>query len=53
VVCGLHRKWGGQQVCDDEWKGKWMMWTMRFDETWWTRGHEMFCVHQKRGLLEA
>jgi hypothetical protein len=53
VVCGLHMKEGGEWVCGDLWKGKWAMWTMRFDETWWTKGHGTFCAHEERSLLGA
>jgi hypothetical protein len=33
-VHGLHRMGGGEWGCDGMWKGKWVMWTMKFDETW-------------------
>jgi hypothetical protein len=66
VVCGL-LKWygglvngawfaqerGGEWVCDGVWKWKWVIWTMGFNETWWTRGHGMFCAHEERSLLGA
>jgi hypothetical protein len=51
VVCGLHMKAGGKWVCGGVWKGKWAMWTMRFNEIWWTKGHGIFCAHEKRNLL--
>ncbi len=52
-VRGLHRMGGGEWGCGGVWKGKWVMWTMKFDETWWIRGHGAFCVHEEKGLLEA
>jgi hypothetical protein len=51
MVCVRKRvkKWG----CGGVWKGKWVIWTTRFDETWWIRGHGMFCAYEKRGLLRV
>jgi hypothetical protein len=50
-VRGLHRKGGGKWGCGGVWNGKWAMWITKFNETWWTMGHEMFCAHEKKGLL--
>jgi hypothetical protein len=29
------------------------MGVMKFNETWWTKGHGMFGAHEKWGLLRA
>jgi hypothetical protein len=38
---------------DGAWKGKRVMRITRFNETWWTNGHETFCAYEKWGLLGA
>jgi hypothetical protein len=47
MICGLHKKWGGGSVYDGVSKCKWAMWTMRFDDIWWTKGHGTF-MHMKK-----
>jgi hypothetical protein len=44
---------GGKWGCGGVWKDKWVMWTMRFNETWWTQGHGTFCAHEVRNLLRV
>jgi hypothetical protein len=53
VVCGLHKKVIGKWGCGGVWKDKWVMWIMKFNEAWWTRGHEAICAHEEKGLLGA
>jgi hypothetical protein len=53
VVHGLHKKGGGEWGCGGVWNDKWVMSTMRLNETWWTEKHGMFCAHEERGLLRT
>jgi hypothetical protein len=53
MMFDLHRKGGEKWIYGDVWKGKWVMWTTRFNETWWTKGHGTFCAHEEKGLLKA
>jgi len=45
-MCGLHKKGRGGWVDGGVWKCKWAMWTMRFDDRWWTRGHGTFYANE-------
>jgi hypothetical protein len=31
----------------------WWELTIRFDETWWIKGHGTFSAHEERGLLKT
>jgi hypothetical protein len=43
-IRGISRIYGG--VGKNKWVG-----IMRFDDTWWTRGHGMFYAHEDKALL--
>jgi hypothetical protein len=40
-------------TCGGMWECKWVMGIMKFNETWWTRKHGVFCAHEERGLLRT